>query len=90
VIAVLALILSTGVAHAGGFRPPHAREKVLRLVNRYRAERGSSSVYGATHGHVASSMDELLSVKETMSNRSIGRCITRIRTAMVDGIIRTL
>jgi len=40
VIAVLALTLTMGVAHAGGFRPARAREKVLHFVNHYRVEHG--------------------------------------------------
>jgi uncharacterized protein YkwD len=40
VIAVLALTLNMGVAHAGTFRPARAREKVLHFVNHYRVEHG--------------------------------------------------
>ena len=40
VAAVLALTLTMGVAHAGGFRPSRAREKVLHFVNHYRVEHG--------------------------------------------------
>ena len=40
VIAVLALTLNMGVAHAGTFRPARAREKVLHFVNHYRVDHG--------------------------------------------------
>ena len=40
VIAVLIATLSTGVAHAGGFRPARAREKLHVFVNHYRVEHG--------------------------------------------------
>ena len=40
VIAVLALTLNMGVAHAGTFRPARAREKVLQFVNHYRVDHG--------------------------------------------------
>lgn len=40
VIVALALTLNMGVAHAGGFRPARAREKVLHFVNHYRVEHG--------------------------------------------------
>ena len=44
VAAVLALTLTMGVAHAGGFRPSRAREKVLHFVNHYRVEHGLRKV----------------------------------------------
>ena len=47
VIAMLALTLTltTGVAHAGGFRPARAREKVLHFVNQYRVHHGLRRVH---------------------------------------------
>ena len=40
VIAVLIATLTTGVAHAGGFRPARAREKLHAFVNHYRVDHG--------------------------------------------------
>lgn len=40
IVAVLALTLSTGVAHAGGFKPARARAKMIHFVNHYRAHHG--------------------------------------------------
>ena len=40
VIAVLLATLTTGVAHAGGFRPARAREKLHLFVNHYRVDHG--------------------------------------------------
>jgi uncharacterized protein YkwD len=40
VIAVLALTLSMGEAHAGGFKPARARAKVFSFVNHYRVDHG--------------------------------------------------
>jgi uncharacterized protein YkwD len=45
VIAVLVLTLTPGVAHAGGFRPARAREKVLHFVNHYRVHHGLRRVH---------------------------------------------
>jgi uncharacterized protein YkwD len=41
VIAVLALTLSSGVAHAGSFKPARARHKMIHFVNHYRAHHGA-------------------------------------------------
>jgi uncharacterized protein YkwD len=40
IIAVLALTLSTGEAHAGSFKPARARAKMIHFVNHYRAQHG--------------------------------------------------
>jgi uncharacterized protein YkwD len=40
IVTVLALTLSMGDAHAGGFSPQRARGKMLHLVNHYRAQHG--------------------------------------------------
>jgi uncharacterized protein YkwD len=40
VTAVLIATLTMGVAHAGGFRPTRAREKLISFVNHYRVDHG--------------------------------------------------
>lgn len=40
VITVLALTLSMGAAHAGGFKPARARHKLIHFVNHYRVHHG--------------------------------------------------
>ena len=40
IVAVLALTLSTGEAHAGSFKPARARAKMIHFVNHYRAHHG--------------------------------------------------
>jgi uncharacterized protein YkwD len=45
VITVLALILTMGVAHAGGFKPARARSKAIHFVNRYRTHHGLPRVH---------------------------------------------
>jgi uncharacterized protein YkwD len=63
VIAVLALTLNMGVAHAGAFRPARARERVLHFVNHYRVEHGlrrvrENSDVDATAQHHANLMKD--------------------------------
>jgi uncharacterized protein YkwD len=40
IVAVLALTLTMGVAHAGGFKPARARAKTIHFVNHYRSQHG--------------------------------------------------
>jgi len=45
VVAVLALTLTIGEAHAGGFRPARARSKLITFVNHYRVHHGAPRLH---------------------------------------------
>ena len=49
IVAVLALTLSTGVAHAGGFKPVRARAKMIHFVNHYRSRHGAHKLRMSRH-----------------------------------------
>lgn len=44
IIAVIVLTLSTGVAHAGSFKPARARSKMIHFVNHYRVQHGAAKL----------------------------------------------
>jgi uncharacterized protein YkwD len=45
IVTVLALTLTMGAAHAGGFRPARARTKTIHFVNHFRRQHGEAKLH---------------------------------------------